>query len=587
MRTVSPQEQVCPRGVPVSRVRFPFSARHLLGFRDHVWMMNMILMNSALASDEHLWRLACEGDREAFSTIVERYQSLICALAYSACGVLGTSEDMAQETFITAWLRLKDLREPSKLRQWLCGIVRNVAANALRRELRRGGAPESIEAVAEEPSLEVDPAAQAITREEETLLWRTLAAMPESYREPLVLFYREDRSVAEVATQLDLTEDTVRQRLSRGRAMLREEMVALVESTLKRTKPGTAFTVGVLVALPMVSGSTASAALVVGAASGSGAGAAGKGILAKLGLGVLVGPVIGLMCAYLGTTTAASAARSEAERDCILRYTWRGIVPFCFIMSIGLAAVLSQAGKLYAASPASIVLGVSAWTALLVGIIIVLGLRMEREVKRIRIETNTTDEAYAKALAAEGKSLRLPKYFESRTRFLGLPLFAIGWGGSNADRKRSRTVFAWFAVGDIAFSPFLAVGGVAVGPIAIGALTFGVLSLSVFWGVAVGVLAVGSLALGWWALGCAAAAVKCAVGFAAMARDYAFGIAASATVADTASAKEWVRTQWFSNFTDVMLRQAHWWILLSLVVALALGRWRAWQLRRPSRWDVS
>jgi RNA polymerase sigma factor (sigma-70 family) len=126
-------------------------------------------MNTALPtaapSDQQLWRLACEGDREAFSKIVERYQSLVCSLAYSACGALGTSEDMAQETFITAWHRLKDLREPSKLRQWLCGIVRNIAANAIRRDLRRGGAPESLEVLAGAASPDDDPAVQIVTRE--------------------------------------------------------------------------------------------------------------------------------------------------------------------------------------------------------------------------------------------------------------------------------------------------------------------------------------------------------------------------------------------------------------------------------------
>jgi RNA polymerase sigma factor (sigma-70 family) len=65
------------------------------------------------------------GNREAFSQIVSRYQSLICSLAYSATGSLGQSEDLAQETFITAWKRLRLLREPSKLRAWLCGIARN------------------------------------------------------------------------------------------------------------------------------------------------------------------------------------------------------------------------------------------------------------------------------------------------------------------------------------------------------------------------------------------------------------------------------------------------------------------------------
>src|SRR5262249_43382952 len=143
-------------------------------------MMNIMLMNPAAASDEQLWHLACAGDREAFSRIVERYQALVCSLAYSACGTLGTSEDMAQETFITAWHRLKDLREPSKLRQWLCGIVRNIAANAVRRDLRRGGEPESLDAATSAAAEEGDPAAQAITREEETLLWRTLGAMPEN-----------------------------------------------------------------------------------------------------------------------------------------------------------------------------------------------------------------------------------------------------------------------------------------------------------------------------------------------------------------------------------------------------------------------
>jgi len=540
--------------------------------------MNMNLQAPSVIPDEQLWRLACEGDREAFSKIVERYQSLVCSLAYSVCGTFGASEDMAQETFITAWHRLKDLREPAKLRQWLCGIVRNIAANTARRDLRRGGRPESLDAVDNELSAEDDPAAQTITHEEETLMWRTLAGMPGNYREPLVLFYREEKSITEVATLLDLTEDTVKQRLSRGRAMLREEMAALVESTLSRTKPGIAFTVGVLAALPMVSASTASAALTAGAVAGSAASTAGKGAVAKLGLGALLGPVIGLTCAYFGTKAAAATARSKAEHCCILRHTWRKIIPFCFVMSIGLAAVLSQAGKLYTASAVWVLLGVCAWTAALLGGIFFFCHRMDREVQRIRIETNTTDEA----LTAQGKSLRLPKYFESKLGLLGLPLFAMAWGGNDSGHYRPRAVFAWLAVGDIAISPFLAFGGVATAPIAVGAVTVGVLSLSVFWGIAVGVLAVGSLAFGWWALGCVAAGIKCAVGFAAVARDYAVGIVASAAGTGSA-AKEWLTREWLSDFTEVMLHQIHWWILLCVVVALSLWTWRAWQLGRISR----
>jgi len=533
----------------------------------------MTTLSLPMVSDEQLWRLSCEGDREAFNRIVERYQCLICSLAYSACGTLGTSEDMAQETFITAWHRLKELRDPTKLRQWLCGIVRNITANAIRRDLRRGGAPESLEVIAEEASPGDDPATQAVTREEEALLWRALAGLPENYREPMVLFYREQQSVAEVANDLDLTEETVKQRLSRGRAMLREEVTALVESTLTRTKPGSAFRLAVMVALPVVSASTASAALAAGAAATNSAGTVGKGLLAKLGLGAFIGPVIGLTCAWLGVRAAASTTRSAPERKLTLRYA-RWIIVFCFVMSIGLAAVLSQAGKLYTASAPWIVAGISVWTIALVGGILLVCRRLDREVKRIRIETNTTDEAYGTVLAARGKQLRLPRYFESKMRFLGLPLFAMAWGGSSSDQYRPRAVHGWLAIGDIAISPLLAFGGLTLAPISVGAVSVGVLSLSIFWGVAVGVFALGSLAVGWWAVGFAAAGWKGALGFAAVARDFALGMAASANEANTQAAKDWFRTQWLADVSNLTINQTHWWIPGVMIAALAINLWR-------------
>ena len=62
-------------------------------------------------SDIHLLELCLAGDRDAYGQLVARYQGLICSMAYSACGNVSRSEDLAQETFITAWKKLKDLRE--------------------------------------------------------------------------------------------------------------------------------------------------------------------------------------------------------------------------------------------------------------------------------------------------------------------------------------------------------------------------------------------------------------------------------------------------------------------------------------------
>ena len=543
--------------------------------------MNTKTPTTATLSDEQLWRLSREGNREAFGKIVERYQALICSLAFSGCGSLATSEDLAQETFIAAWRRLGDLREPGKLRHWLCGIVRNLAANAVRRDLRHGGTPASLEVVADWASPEDDPATQAVRREEATLLWRALASLPENYREPMVLFYREHQSVAEVASGLDLSEEVVKQRLSRGRTMLREEMAAVVESTLTRTRPTAVFTAGVLAALPLALAPAANASAAVGAVSGKTLAGASKGALGSLGLGAILGPVTGLFIGLFSTKAAASTARSEPERVCITRHA-RRIVLFCWVMSIGLVLTLSQVGKLFPASPVWVVCGIFAWVGALVLAILWASSRMHVEVMRIRAETGTEDAVCATTLTGHSLKLTGPRHYESRWRFLGLPLLAFATGGTDPGSLRSPTACGWMAFGDHALSPFLAVGGVAIGPIAIGAITVGIVSLS-FWGVAVGVLAAGSAAVGWWAFGVAAVGWKAAAGAGALARDYAVGIWVRATEANTDAAKQWFRSHGFLDGAVFYFSHVHWLIVLAVVVVLGLNAWRSWQVRRLPR----
>src|SRR5262245_17577827 len=171
--------------------------------------------------DAVLWQLVLQGSVQAFEVLVRRHQSLVCAVAYSTCGDLALSEDVAQETFWSAWQKRASLEEASHLRGWLCGIARNVGKNVRRRASRPADAAAALDAAEGLPVDEPGPAEQAVSHEEEALVWRTLEQMPESYREPLVLFYREEQSVAEVAAALGLSEDAVKQRLSRGRGMVR------------------------------------------------------------------------------------------------------------------------------------------------------------------------------------------------------------------------------------------------------------------------------------------------------------------------------------------------------------------------------
>lgn len=203
--------------------------------------------------DAELVSQSLAGNREAFQEIVERYQSLICSLAYSATGSLSQSEDLGQETFLIAWKELASLREPAKLRSWLCSIVRGrIGKNFRRAQHEPVSHAEPIEEISTALSSEPLPPEQTMSREEEGILWRSLERIPETYREPLVLFYREHQSIESVAADLDLSEEAVRQRLSRGRKLLQEQVLSFVEGSLERTRPGKTFTVGVLAALPLL-----------------------------------------------------------------------------------------------------------------------------------------------------------------------------------------------------------------------------------------------------------------------------------------------------------------------------------------------
>jgi RNA polymerase sigma factor (sigma-70 family) len=291
-------------------------------------MMTSQTMQPAANSDEQLVEWSLTGDRNAYRQIVERYQSLVCSITYNATGSLTLSEDLAQETFIAAWKQLSELREPGRLRAWLCGITRFLVG----KELRRQGhepvhAAETLEAIHDPPSAELSPSAQAVSREEEAILWRALERIPDVYRQPLILFYREQQSVERVAVELELSEDTVKQRLSRGRKLLHEEVIAFVEGTLTRTTPGQAFSGAVLAALPMVAASTA-------AATGAGTAAKGAGA-AKFGLlWALFAPFIGLASAmtvsWMGIRFAPTERERRAQRLTAIAL-WVFVLGWCFV----------------------------------------------------------------------------------------------------------------------------------------------------------------------------------------------------------------------------------------------------------------
>lgn len=218
---------------------------------------------NANTSDAELVHAARRGDKRAFVEIVARHQAMVCGIALGILGDFAASEDAAQEAFLTAWRKFHELREPERLRAWLAQISRNAALGHLRRT--RGYDPlENASVVPDESPL---PDEAAASGEESALVRESLAKLPEIYRLPLILFYREGQSVRAVAEALSISEDAVKQRLARGREMLRSRMSVLVETVLTRTAPAAVFTMTIAVAIGALAAPAAIAATAFAASA--------------------------------------------------------------------------------------------------------------------------------------------------------------------------------------------------------------------------------------------------------------------------------------------------------------------------------
>jgi RNA polymerase sigma-70 factor (ECF subfamily) len=138
--------------------------------------------------------------------------------AYRMTGNAHDAEDLVQETFLRAH-RAFDRYEPgSNARGWLHTILQRVRTDMFRRTRRR---PETVELLGEGPATPPPQDALASGRED---LERALQALPDAFREAVVLRDVQELSYAEIAAALGIPVGTVMSRIHRGRALLREAL---------------------------------------------------------------------------------------------------------------------------------------------------------------------------------------------------------------------------------------------------------------------------------------------------------------------------------------------------------------------------
>lgn len=183
---------------------------------------------------------ARRGDIGAYNELVLEHQGLVFNVCLRMLGDRMAAEDAAQEAFVSAWRNLGSLRG-EQFRAWLLRIASNTCHDELRRRGRRPAA--SLETSLEEGL--PDPADPEALPEETVLgaelkgeIERALLRLPEEQRLAVVLCDVQGLEYQEIAAVMSSNIGTVKSRLSRGRARLRELLLAEPELLPARFRPG-------------------------------------------------------------------------------------------------------------------------------------------------------------------------------------------------------------------------------------------------------------------------------------------------------------------------------------------------------------
>ena len=188
-------------------------------------------------NDEMAWVVqAQQGNEEAFTKLVEAYQTHVYNLCYRMLGEPELAEDAAQESFLRAFQHLHRYDSKRPFATWLLSIAAHYCIDRLR---RRKFSMISIDDDEEDGGLELpdadapNPEAEMIHGEQQARMQSMLKHLDSVDRAAIVLRYWNDCSEAEIAETLHLTVSAVKSRLHRAR----RELAGLWQEESPRSKP--------------------------------------------------------------------------------------------------------------------------------------------------------------------------------------------------------------------------------------------------------------------------------------------------------------------------------------------------------------
>ena len=174
--------------------------------------------------DELLLRKAQRGDPEAFEQLITPLEQLIWRICWHYTGNRESAEDCGQETMIRIWRSLDSYRGECALESWVYRIAANCCMDYLRKKKRDKSV--SMEPMREQGFDPADPSPgteeQVVAADEQKRLREAITQLPEDQREALIMTQLEKVSYEEAAKLLGISEGTIKSRVNRAKARLKE-----------------------------------------------------------------------------------------------------------------------------------------------------------------------------------------------------------------------------------------------------------------------------------------------------------------------------------------------------------------------------
>lgn len=181
-----------------------------------------------------LARQLLTGRPDAFDRFVEHFRAKIFQYSWLMCGQREDAEEVAQETLLKVFESFDQLREPERVRPWVFRIAKNACLMKRRKSIFAPAHELSLEhffpaRIGTDGDFKIEiadwsrlPDDQLLQSEMKQVLDRAIGELPEIHRAVILLRDLEELSTEETAHILDVTEDTVKQRLHRARLALRQ-----------------------------------------------------------------------------------------------------------------------------------------------------------------------------------------------------------------------------------------------------------------------------------------------------------------------------------------------------------------------------